>query len=392
MKQEAHEILKKCLANHRAIVLSGKSACIGVMKDYGGREHPETSLLAEALEEQIPDRLQQSQPITAEIITSLASQFAAKKFYTQDMANFAVQSWADAFGLWTLDSSLLIDENNKKLSKISVQTCTNTNPIPERGEDYALPVTCDPSWTKVNVKIDMNDGRGLLVYLFDIPKGSIDGQVILLSGQGKLGKNGGRPGDLRLLLNFPTKGEDYSCPAKVDFTLNSASAIIDMSDGRGLLKYKFDLPPDVRPNQVIRLIGKGKLSTNGGQPGDLLLTLNFLPNGFFDALDTLIILPFLPWILFIFALPTIAIYCGCDKGFCHGCYVLIVGIFTYLLPMGTFLAVQALINNLRLAPTPITFLKDLLVIAGLLFVSFKTISYFNSISGFFSYYFSWLSF
>ena len=103
MKQEAHEILKKCLTNHRDIVLSGKSACIGIMKDYGGREHQEINLLAEALEEKIPERLERSQPVTEEIITALASQFAAKKFYTQDMAVFTVQSWANALGFWTLD-------------------------------------------------------------------------------------------------------------------------------------------------------------------------------------------------------------------------------------------------------------------------------------------------
>ena len=222
MKQEAHEILKKCLANHRYIVLSGKSACIGIMKDYGGREHPEINLLADAMEDQIPDRLDRSQPVTAEIIAAIASQFAANRFYTQDMAEFAVQSWADALDLWTLDSSKFKIEDNEHIETPSVanadkfvdkrdQTKKKADQlIPERGEDYALPVTCDLSWTKVNMQIDMNDGRGHLDYVFDIPYGSKDGKVLLLSGQGKIGKNGGLSGDLRLTLKFSTKSDDKS--------------------------------------------------------------------------------------------------------------------------------------------------------------------------------------
>ena len=121
MKQEAHEILKTCLANHRDLVLGGKTSCLGVMKDYGGREHPEINLLAEALEERIPDRLEGSQPVTAEIITTLASQFAAKKFFTKDMAEFAVQSWADALGFWTLDSSIFTNDANQKATNPSAK-------------------------------------------------------------------------------------------------------------------------------------------------------------------------------------------------------------------------------------------------------------------------------
>lgn len=76
------------------------------MKDYGGREHPEVNLLSEALEENIPDRLIRSQPVTQEVIDSLAGQFSSKRFYALDISSFVVSSWADALGLYALKPSI----------------------------------------------------------------------------------------------------------------------------------------------------------------------------------------------------------------------------------------------------------------------------------------------
>ena len=106
MKENAHEILKSSLASHREPMLSSRQTCLGILKDYGGREHPEVNLLAEALDEQIPDRLLRNQPVTEEILESLANQFSTKRFYTADISTFVVRSWADALGLITLEPSL----------------------------------------------------------------------------------------------------------------------------------------------------------------------------------------------------------------------------------------------------------------------------------------------
>jgi len=106
MKEEACSILKLALSNHRELILGSKSACLGIMKDYGGREHPEVNLLSEAVEENIPDRLIRSQPVTQEVIDSLAGQFSSKRFYALDISSFVVSSWADALGLCALKPSI----------------------------------------------------------------------------------------------------------------------------------------------------------------------------------------------------------------------------------------------------------------------------------------------
>lgn len=102
MKEEAYSILKIAIANHRDLLLGSKSSCLGILKDYGGREHPEVGLLSEAIEENIPDRLMRSQPVTQEVIDSLVDQFSSKRFYARDISSFVVSSWADALGLFEL--------------------------------------------------------------------------------------------------------------------------------------------------------------------------------------------------------------------------------------------------------------------------------------------------
>jgi len=105
MKQEAHEILKRAIAQHREQLLSGKQPCLGILWDYGGREHPEVNLMADAVEERIPDQLLRSKSVTRNLIKRLAESFAAKRFYDLNASKFIVASWADALGLFQLDPS-----------------------------------------------------------------------------------------------------------------------------------------------------------------------------------------------------------------------------------------------------------------------------------------------
>lgn len=107
MKQEAYNILKSAIGEHRELLLSGKQPCLGLLRDYGGRDHPEVNLLADAVEDNIPDRLMRSQPVTQQIIDALAEDFASKRLYDSQTAKFVVSSWADALGLLTLEPSIL---------------------------------------------------------------------------------------------------------------------------------------------------------------------------------------------------------------------------------------------------------------------------------------------
>jgi uncharacterized membrane protein YhaH (DUF805 family) len=111
MKQEAYSILKSSVEEHLELLLSGKQPCLGLLRDYGGREHPEVNLLADAVEDNIPDRLLRSQPVTQQIIDDLAEDFASKRLYDSQTAKFVVSSWADALGLYDLQPEVFTCES-----------------------------------------------------------------------------------------------------------------------------------------------------------------------------------------------------------------------------------------------------------------------------------------
>jgi uncharacterized RDD family membrane protein YckC len=135
MKQEAYDILKSAIEEHRELLLSGKQPCLGLLRDYGGREHPEVNLLADAVEDNIPDRLLRSQPVTQQIIDGLAGDFASKRLYDSQAAKFVVSSWADALGLLTLEPSILT--NSRPSAEPDPESSTNerTQPV-ERSWHY----------------------------------------------------------------------------------------------------------------------------------------------------------------------------------------------------------------------------------------------------------------
>jgi len=69
------------------------------------------NLFADAVEENIPDRLLRSQPITTQIIDSLSENFASTRFYDPQASRFVITSWADALGLFALEPSILTNAN-----------------------------------------------------------------------------------------------------------------------------------------------------------------------------------------------------------------------------------------------------------------------------------------
>ncbi len=70
----------------------------------------------------------------------------------------------------------------------------------------------------------------------------------------------------------PTKGRDYTATTTLDFltAIKGDTVRLQPSDGKPL---SVKIPAGVADGQKIRLRGKGELSIDGGQPGDLVLTV-----------------------------------------------------------------------------------------------------------------------
>jgi hypothetical protein len=100
MNRQAREILKNALAEHRAVVLADRLSCLGVLMDFGGTNNPEIRLLADAIEDNIPDRLIRSEPVDATIIEQLAEHLAEDRAWDLGTALSVVAAWSEALGLF----------------------------------------------------------------------------------------------------------------------------------------------------------------------------------------------------------------------------------------------------------------------------------------------------
>ncbi len=104
-----------------------------------------------------------------------------------------------------------------------------------------------------------------------IPPGSDHDTVLRYSGEGEPGKNGGRPGDLRVVLKvdphpvFRRIGSDLHCELPVTFVdaVLGAQLEIPTLDGR----VRMRLPPGTQSGHTFRLRGKG-IPNGSGERGD----------------------------------------------------------------------------------------------------------------------------
>lgn len=114
-----------------------------------------------------------------------------------------------------------------------------------------------------------------------IPAGVQTGSRVRVAGEGEPGRNGGRPGDLYLVISvaehptFKRKGDDLYLTLPVDlYTLIlGGEVMVPTLKGRVMLK----IPPETQSGKVFRLRGQGMPSLrNPNQYGDLLVEVQAL--------------------------------------------------------------------------------------------------------------------
>jgi DnaJ-class molecular chaperone len=80
----------------------------------------------------------------------------------------------------------------------------------------------------------------------------------------------------------PARGEDVTATAAVTLeqVVRGEKARVDLPTGRTV---DIAVPPGTKPGQAIRLKGQGRASLTGGQPGDALVTIEFVPHPLFKV-------------------------------------------------------------------------------------------------------------
>jgi len=109
------------------------------------------------------------------------------------------------------------------------------------------------------------------------PPGVDNGNRLRITGEGEEGFNGGRPGDLYIIINvkeddkFKREGNNLIYELNISFSQAVLSDDIKIKTFYGTEKIK--IPPEVQDGKIIKLKGKGFKNINGWGKGNLLIII-----------------------------------------------------------------------------------------------------------------------
>ena len=150
------------------------------------------------------------------------------------------------------------------------------NHLPQNGENVETSINIDISeaFYGKNKTIAIKNTDGKIKNLnFAVPEGIRDGEKIRLIGQGKIGKNGGKNGDLFIKINinnkgrFKLKGYDLYTDlllAPWEAALGTRTKLESIDDE----SYVY-IPKGIQTGEKLRIPGKGYKDRKGGR-GDLI--------------------------------------------------------------------------------------------------------------------------
>lgn len=149
------------------------------------------------------------------------------------------------------------------------------------GEDSeaVIEITPEEGFSGTEKKVGLRTGNGEKTISFKIPAGIKQGEKIKLAGQGGMGMNGGKNGDLYLKINFKSGSNLELDGINLISTLElapwdaalGAEVPFNTLDGRIAVK----IPPGIQNENKIRVAGKGYKDRNGTR-GDLYLKIKIV--------------------------------------------------------------------------------------------------------------------
>ncbi len=114
----------------------------------------------------------------------------------------------------------------------------------------------------------------------NIPSGIAEGQRLRVSGEGETGTNGGRPGDLYIIINvkedglFTREGNDLIKDLEITFAQAALGDEVEIDTYNG--KEKIKIPSETQHGDYIKLKGKGFKSINSWGKGDIIVIFNIV--------------------------------------------------------------------------------------------------------------------
>ena len=158
----------------------------------------------------------------------------------------------------------------------------NIDKTPIKGENIETVIEADIEevFYGIDKKISLRTTDGKIkVFTVSIPAGIRNGEKIRLLGQGKIGKNGGKNGDLLIRVNikdsdrFQLRGKDlytklYLTPWEA--ALGTKMTVYSIDEESSLY-----IPSGVETGEVLKISGKGYKDGKGSR-GDLFVNVNIM--------------------------------------------------------------------------------------------------------------------
>ena len=187
-------------------------------------------------------------------------------YYKEQRKNRGKESFFDIF-LGNVNTSLNKEEDKK---------------VPLKGEDVdtEIHISVYDAFYGLEKRISLRDVYGKIKTLtVVVPKGIRDGEKIRLIGQGKVGKTGGKNGDLFIKVNIDSdnKFRLKGCDLYTDLLLSPWEAALGTRVNLKTIdgENKVYIPQGIQSGEVIKIPQKGYQNGNGGR-GDLIAEIKIM--------------------------------------------------------------------------------------------------------------------
>ena len=241
------------------------------------KNHPDLNLDSKLAEEKIKDINEAYR---------ILSNYSTKRKYDRIWTKHSSSSKQKEYREKNRKSNTIFGEfiniffGNIENTKESKNSKKDKKPIKGENIETSIDADIEEVFYGIDKKISLRTTDGnLKVFTVSIPAGMRNGEKIRLLGQGKIGQNGGKNGDLLIKVNikdndrFQLKGSDLYTKLFLtpwEAALGTKTKVYSIDTESNLY-----IPKGIETGEVLKISGKGYKDGKGGR-GDLFVNINIM--------------------------------------------------------------------------------------------------------------------
>ena len=240
------------------------------------KHHPDTNLGDNLAEERIKD-INEAYKVLSDLSSKRKydrmwnANVGKRKREFEESKRDSNSIFSDFFNMFF--GSIEVENENRRINKGKPAV---------KGEDIEteIKVTIEEAFYGLTKKISLRTVKGnMKIFTVSVPAGIRDGEKIRLIGQGKIGQNGGKNGDLFIKINienntkFKLKGYDLYTNLLLtpwEAALGTRAKVNSIED-----ETQVYVPQGIQSGEIIRIPGKGYKDGQGSR-GDLIAEVKIM--------------------------------------------------------------------------------------------------------------------